>query len=54
MSSYTDRMRRRELEESYKELRDQGLLGEVKGISPEMDRRIKNTARRVARKEAKS
>lgn len=49
-NSYSERLRRHELEESVKELRARGDLDKVKGISPEMDRRIKNAERRLDRK----
>lgn len=50
MSSYSDRLERRGQEEAVKELRKRGEIGLVKGISPEMDRRVKNAERRVDRK----
>ncbi len=53
MSSYFDRLQRRAQEHGVKELRDQGRLHEVKGISPEMDKRVDNALRRLRRKEGK-
>lgn len=54
MSSWEKRHDRLQQEWSVKELRDKGRLHEMKGISPEMDQRIRNTERRIARKEKKS
>ncbi|BEL07794.1 hypothetical protein Q0Z83_059850 [Actinoplanes sichuanensis] len=51
MSSWEKRHDRLQQEWSVKKLRDEGRRDTVMGISPEMDQRVKNALRRVARKE---
>jgi hypothetical protein len=50
-NSYGERLDRRQMEWAVKELRERGTLSHVKGISPGMDRRIKNAERRLDRKD---
>jgi hypothetical protein len=51
MSDWLKRMDRRQVEWAVKELRERDTLDRIKGISPDMDRRIRNAERRIARKE---
>ncbi|GLW32294.1 hypothetical protein [Actinoplanes regularis] len=54
MSNWQKHHDRLQQEWSIRELRKQGRLHEIKGISPEMDRRIRNAERRIQRKSGKS
>jgi hypothetical protein len=54
VASYQERLDRQQQEWSVRELKKRGELHTVKGISPEMDKRVRNAERRVARKDKKS
>lgn len=54
MASHQEHHDRLQQEWSVRELKKRGTLHTVKGISPEMDKRVRNAERRIARKDKKS